>query len=352
MQNVKDKMLCKVREYVEKNCNTKGFVKKNNIPEGISDGIKSLKDRIKDKEIVVYATDKTGELSVDSTQNYLNVLSEHTINDKKIEYRDVREVEKKCNDHLKQFNKMFAVGEAFGQEDRITHASTATNVPPPPLYGLRKTHKPVCNPPVRPVCGASNAPNSRLGHFLSRIINNFADCVENNTECRSSEEMRAAFDIFNNEEKQTKLRCVILSMDVKALYPSMSWEEIIKSVKWLIMKSNMIIENVNWSEVGKYLAVAMTAEEITAEGLQHVIPKRNGVRLRRITMNYLRHKKNANNWLPARKPGVKTEEEDAGPSNKSWCLHHPLQPHLQGGRHHLPADGRGQHRAGAHRSSG
>ena len=78
---------------------------------------------------------------------------------------------------------MFSVGATFGQEGRIAHASTATNVPAPPLYGLRKTHKPVRNPPVRPVCGANSAPNSRLGHFLSKVVNNYANWAENSTEC-------------------------------------------------------------------------------------------------------------------------------------------------------------------------
>jgi hypothetical protein len=98
---------------------------------------------VKDKEIVVFTTDKTGEFSVDTATNYLEVLNEHTANDKKITKQKVKSLENKCNDHLRQFNKMFSVGATFGQEDRIAHASTATNVPAPPLYGLRKTHKPV-----------------------------------------------------------------------------------------------------------------------------------------------------------------------------------------------------------------
>ena len=172
----------------------------------MSDGIKSIKERIRDKEVVVFATDKTGELSIDSTSNYLDALKEHTVNDRKIDKKTVKTLENRCNDHLKQFNKMFSVGATFGHEQRVANASTATNVPAPPLYGLRKTHKPVPDPPVRPVCGASNAPNSRLGHFLSRIVNHFTDCTENSTECKSSEDMRAAFSTFNKIDKNTKLK--------------------------------------------------------------------------------------------------------------------------------------------------
>ena len=71
----------------------------------------------------------------------------------------------------------------------------------------------------------------------------------------------------------------------------------------------MNIENVNWSEVGKYLAVMMTTEEIIEEGLENVIPKRRGVRLRKITVNYLRHKRNADKWQPARRPGVRQKSK-------------------------------------------
>ena len=200
------------------------------------------------------------------------------------------------NDHLRQFNKMFSVGATFGHEQRVSNASTATNVPAPPLYGLR---------------GASNAPNSRLGHFLSRMINHFADCAEESTECKSSEEMKAAFMNFNKMNRESRQKCQILSMDVKALYPSVSWDEIIKSVKWIILKSKMVIEDVNWMEVGKYLAVMMAKEEINEEGLSHVIPKREGegVRLRNITINCLRQKRNNNKWLPARRPGVRQKQK-------------------------------------------
>jgi hypothetical protein len=47
-------------------------------------------------------------------------------------------------------------------------------------------------------------------------------------------------------------------MDVKALYPSMSWNAIVAAVIRMINNSEMAVENVDWHEVGKYLAVMMT----------------------------------------------------------------------------------------------
>ena len=75
------------------------------------------------------------------------------------------------------------------------------------------------------------------------------------------------------------------------------------------MNNDLIIENIHWFKVGIYLAVMMTPEEITEEGLTNVIPKRRGLRLRRITVNYLRHKRNEDKWIPARKPGVRQQRK-------------------------------------------
>ena len=59
-------------------------------------------------------------------------------------------------------------------------------------------------PSVRPVCGAREAPNSRFGHFLSILINNYADCEEHEHECMSIEDMRAAFEAFNDYDEDTR----------------------------------------------------------------------------------------------------------------------------------------------------
>ena len=51
-------------------------------------------------------------------------------------------------------------------------------------------------------------------------------------------------------------------MNVKALYPSMQWEDIVIAVKEMIEMSGLEIENVNWREVSKYIAVMVPAEVI------------------------------------------------------------------------------------------
>ena len=51
----------------------------------------------------------------------------------------------------------------------------------------------------------------------------------------SSEDMRAAFEAFNDYDEETREGCQMVSMDVKALYPSMSWDAIVWAVKEMIM---------------------------------------------------------------------------------------------------------------------
>ena len=177
------------------------------------------------------------------------------------------------------------------------------------MYPLHKDHKvpvpgqEVKGPEARAVCGAREAPNSRLGHFLSMILNDFSDDANHESECASSEEMKAAFGKFNSLEKEVRMRCRIVSMDVKALYPSMRWDLITRAVKKMITKSELEVKNVDYHEVGKFLAIMMSEDEIMSEGLQHVIPKRVNPNTKRVTIGYLHEKNNDEKWIPARNPG-------------------------------------------------
>ena len=318
MESTKEKLMECARKYRSTHCNDKGELKDQNLSKEERQGLKQLKKDVKEKKVVVFTTDKSGKFSIDTTENYEEALLQHTVKDEKVdECEKVKKIEDKMNLHMRQFNRMFRVGSTHGQEERVTGATTSTNTPAPPMYGLRKDHKEhqdqMKGPPVRPVCGANESPNSRLSCFLSRVVNDYADAMNIETECRSSEEMRAAFERYNDEEgEEIKRECQILSMDVKALYPSMDWKEIGIAVKEMVESCEKDIQDVDWKEVGKYLATALTKEEIEKEGLHHVIPKRKRETNRKITVAYLNDKKNAGKWSDARTPGHKQKKRMIG----------------------------------------
>ena len=99
--------------------------------------------------------------------------------------------------------------------------------------------------------------------------------------------MRAAIDHFNKESAEIRKECVVYSMDVKALFPSMKVETSMLAVKELIEDSDIVVENVNWWEVAKYISVFYTENEIREEKLRTVIPERVKKPRRPLTINCL-----------------------------------------------------------------
>ena len=46
--------------------------------------------------------------------------------------------------------------------------------------------------------------------------------------------MKAAFGAYNEREKVIREQCSVISMDVKAVYPSMEWSEIMTAVREMV----------------------------------------------------------------------------------------------------------------------
>ena len=313
MAEMKERMLEKVSEYIQAKCNEKGFPE-SNLSKEEERGVKEVQKKMEMKEIVCFKTDKSGKMSVDSLENYKEALEIHTENDSEVDKNCVEKIETEMNRQRKVFNRMFSVGQDHPRDkDRIDSASTSTNVPAPVLYGMRKDHKEVPEgqeskgPPVRPVCAAKVAPNSRLSGFLTQVINDYCDGVNNHHEVKSSEEMRAAMETFNeNVEEEVRRKCKILSFDVKSLYPRTKRQVAATAVKQMVMESNISVNNVNYKEVGKYLRVMMTEEEVQAEGLEGVLPKRVKKSRRVLTTNCLfSSKPESEEWIMGSNPSFK-----------------------------------------------
>ena len=97
----------------------------------------------------------------------------------------------------------------------------------------------------------SNA-RGKGSNFLSMIVNDFMDAEDYEDEVRSSEEMRAKFEAYN-QETGDKSKTRALSMDVKGLYPAMTRAESKKSVIDMVCNSDVSVENVDYDEAVKLL---------------------------------------------------------------------------------------------------
>ena len=119
----------------------------------------------------------------------------------------------------------------------------------------------------------TEAPNARLS--LSLILDMIADTVSGHHESRSSENMRAGLETYNrNTSKEEKKKAIVLSMDVKSLYPSITNAVAKKSIEDIIMNTDLGILNINWWEAVKYVFVTVSQQEISDKGLSKVIPSR------------------------------------------------------------------------------
>ena len=75
--------------YRKKNTNKKGD-QKSNLTKGEKNGLKSLQKRIKNEEIMVMKTDKSGKFVVTTPENYIKMGEEHTKKDEEITWDEVR----------------------------------------------------------------------------------------------------------------------------------------------------------------------------------------------------------------------------------------------------------------------
>ena len=139
-----------------------------NITQEQQRGIKELKRRCKEQEIITYPTDKSGRLSVDTKENYINSMDDHLKDVQIVTIEVYEEKEKLMNAYMKCWFR------ALNVKTRLANNYQSTNNEVPRLYGSRKDHKvfddDIIGPPTRPVCGAVTASNYRMSHFLTQLI--------------------------------------------------------------------------------------------------------------------------------------------------------------------------------------
>ena len=132
----------------------------------------------------------------------------------------------------------------------------------PDLYAKIKDHKETVEgdpTKVRAVCGALESPNGQLSNILSDIVNALTGTEDkHNTECRSSEQMRAGVKTANSTEGDEER--VIGSSDFVSYYTKLNVRKVARIVGKMAEDSELDIKTDN-KEMGLFLASTLTSRE-------------------------------------------------------------------------------------------
>ena len=221
--------------------------------------------RVKDREIVVMPTDKSGRLSVNTRDNYMELMNTHVQEDAVITLEQQRQLERECNGHTAQWRRIICLGDKWngsGQHlARVGSALRTRNSMVPPMYGLPKDHKPLTpgredlGHPLRPVCGATECINGPLSNLLTEILTVVGDMADVDVQnALSTEEVMEALTELNTRS-HTFRRLVVMSMDVDSMFPRLNREKVASIVAEEFLRSGLKVE-VDPVELGLYLAVA------------------------------------------------------------------------------------------------
>ena len=77
MATLRDELLDEAIEFIRNECNEKGYPINSNFSETESAGIREIQQKIKEKEVVVFKTDKSSKLCIDTVENYTEAVKEH-----------------------------------------------------------------------------------------------------------------------------------------------------------------------------------------------------------------------------------------------------------------------------------
>ena len=297
LQRLKGRLMDCAHKVLKKTNDEKGLPRETCYTAEERTGIQSLKEKRKEVGAVVCSTDKSQVLGVLSEDEWMASMKVHTDQDPVVTMEEVNNVEKQLVGHSFQLARALRMGAAHGQEDKVRDNLRSEHVAIPSLYALIKDHKVMLEgEPIksRPVCGALESPNGQLSNILSEVINVICSVEDKvNTECRSSEEMRAGIKAVNQRGEDEvgaagelgpqvvggelgpadTVNRIIGSTDFKSYYQNLPVRRAAQIVANMAEESELNIKTDN-VELGLYLASTMKREEVEEMGLGEVVQQR------------------------------------------------------------------------------
>ena len=273
LQRLKDKMIEGSKDVIKKTNDEKGRPRETCYSEEERLAIRSLRER-RSVRVVVCGTDKSQVCGIMSEEEWMASMEVHTRGDEVVTMEEVDSVEKRLMGFAFQLTRGLRGGVGHSQS-KVLDNLRSEHVSIPNLYALIKDHKEMREgEPVksRPVCGAVESPNGQLSNMLSEVINMLTKVEDKlDTECRSSEEMRASVKKVNTKEGEGDR--VIGSTDFKSYYPRLPVRRAAAIVGRMAELSELDIKTDD-TEMGLFLASTMTRVEVVAMGLEEVVQER------------------------------------------------------------------------------
>ena len=212
-------------------------------------GLKKLKSRIENKELVCLKTDKSGKLTLMKREEYSKIGKDCV--DREIGREEIKSIERRVNEHTRIWAKILNAGEDHGHHSRITNSKIVNSEVTANKYYMFKDHK--RDGGYRPVVSGCTSNTLGLSNMLSDVVESLCQSMREPFEIISSEDLLARIEGFNREiaakleiepSYDWRNKYLLLGTDVKALFPSLSAKRTGRAVREQAEKS--LIE---WEEI-------------------------------------------------------------------------------------------------------
>ena len=161
---------------------------------------------MKDGELVVIPTDKSGNLAIMSQDTYKRAGMKHTMEDMEVTWEQIKDSQRELNGHVSMIIKIFKIGSYWKHELRIRESMMGEGQSICPLSLLFKDHKGWTSemgtvPPTRPVAGGHLGINLHLSELVSDILDPVVGEYRGGREIISTEDGIARMEKLNDQNE-------------------------------------------------------------------------------------------------------------------------------------------------------
>ena len=197
--------LAEFRKFLKEKCK-KGGKQPSNLSKKQERGLKSLTERVKNGEIVVVPTDKSGKFAIMSRRAYEESGNKHVKDDLIVGWDELKEAQTRLNGHVAMMVKIFKIGKNWEHQDRIRETMMGESLSVCPVSLLYKDHKGWKNgsgtiPPTRSVAGGHVGMNMHLSEIISDILEPIVETLTDGDEVISTEDLVANIEDTNEENE-------------------------------------------------------------------------------------------------------------------------------------------------------